>query len=670
MPTRTEMAAFQEQLNGLAKEIARLSDTDITEEDFFRQFLERTVAVLGVGGSVWKINNEGLEPPKKICHMNLQPAGLEDRGEQFHLMENAVKKVLESSQAIVLPAQGGSDVFDGGLGEVGANKSDHTILFIPILVTNQVKAIFILISPKDVDPRAVRGYLGFVQGLCDRAGRFLQRRQIGTLEGQLAQGDRLRQFVSALHSSLDPQRACYALANYAQELLGVYRCMAGTFSSRGKFRMEAVSGVESLAVKSSYIQSISVIARQVCRNNKVLLVENPNAAVRETSDTGDDLVTAARLYMLQAKSMVLGIFPITKDDRVVGALVVEKASEEDFSEVQRRRIEGMLVEASSALSNCLTYRNLPLSLLVRSLGAVRDKVYLMPKARKAFWLSVVLLVLLGPAFLTKQVKVIGTAELVPIEARTAYVQQEGVIETVSVQSGQKVKKGEVLAGLDKRIKESEIDQITEALGEAQTAYLNAQGNKAEMEQLRYRRKSLEAELNKCKLQLAQYEITAPVSGTVVTRQSQIEQLYSKPVFRGEAVLEIVPDDSPWQLLVHVPEDEAGELLRAYDKLEGDESLGAKVILNAYPDKTLDTKVLAVARKAHVLSTGQQKYRNVIEVRVEGPAALNKTSGPAEQENSIVPRQGMEGKVAIECGKRNLYYVATHEFIDFLRVSLF
>ena len=123
----------------------------------------------------------------------------------------------------------------------------------------------------------------------------------------------------------------------------------------------------------------------------------------------------------------------------------------------------------------------------------------------------------------------------------------------------------------------------------------------------------------------------------------------------------MPDESDWQLLVNVAEDTAGELLKVYDRLEPGRFLEAKIILNAYPDKTFRTKVLSVARRAHVLSTGQQKYRNVIEVRVEGPAELK---------DNIEPRQGMEGKVAIECGSRSLYYVVTHEFIDFIRVSMF
>ena len=44
--------------------------------------------------------------------------------------------------------------------------------------------------------------------------------------------------------------------------------------------------------------------------------------------------------------------------------------------------------------------------------------------------------------------------------------------------------------------------------------------------------------------------------------------------------------------------------------------------------------------------------------------------PEGLEEVVIPRQGMEGKVAIECGERTLFYALTHEFVNFVRVSLF
>ena len=50
-----------------------------------------------------------------------------------------------------------------------------------------------------------------------------------------------------------------------------------------------------------------------------------------------------------------------------------------------------------------------------------------------------------------------------------------------------------------------------------------------------------------------------------------------------------------------------------------------------------------------------------EVRVAEPSNLR---------SKVDLRKGLQGKVAIECGRRSLYYAMTHEFIDFVRVSFF
>ena len=152
-----------------------------------------------------------------------------------------------------------------------------------------------------------------------------------------------------------------------------------------------------------------------------------------------------------------------------------------------------------------------------------------------------------------------------------------------------------------------------------------------------------------------------MAGRVITSESVLQQLPSRPVNRGEPILEIVPLDSPWQLKVSIPEDEAGEFLDAYDELAPQESLTAEFILNAFPRITFQSQVVSVARRAQVPSTGQQKYRNVIEVRLAQPEGFK---------DQLDPLQGLQGKAAIQCRRRSLFYAVTHEFTNFIRVSLF
>lgn len=791
-----ELSSFQVNLAKLEQEIAELTWSDHDVETYFRTFLERTVSVMGAGGAVWRVTQAG--ELSFTAHMNLSAAGVEQGGSQEQLLRYALSTILDTKEPIVLPARQGSNVLDGGLGEAGANTSPHALLFVPILERMNLRAIFLLISPAEVDPRAMSGYLGFVEGLCDKAGRFLERKRIEDLETTMSRSNRVRQFICALHSSLDPRRTAYALANYGQELLGVYRCMAGTYDVRGKFRMLSVSGLESVAVKSSFIRGVSEIAKQVCRNDKPLLVENPDAA-RSAAEDADDLVTAGRMYMLQANSVILGVFPIRSEDRVVGAFVVEKAKDIPIHAGERRKIEGFLVEAGSAFANGMRYRYLPFSPLMRALGAIRDKAYRMTWVRRVVWTAILLGLVLLPMIVQRQVKVKGNAELEPTEARIAYVAQDGVIESlgssyfspdsftdpaglilklregenelssylwscipepqrekigmyagegyssgasrpvreeasvalaeimnrilegvciygsnrfegvelhadtlelvkryggqknavslnrwlleeaypqeiqasesVTLTMGTVVKKGSVLAKLDTKAIEQEINRVQSSIEQLDLVLRDERNKSRESRGDTLVRiasyvkefEVLKAELKKLELDKQQYYITSPIDGMVITRDSVLRTLLSRPMKRGEAMVEIVPQVTPWQLLVHVPEDEAGELLKAHRKLGPQECLKARVLLKAYPDEAFESEVISIATKAYVETTGEQKYRNVIEVRVAEPDDLRK---------EVDLRKGLQGKVAIECGRRSLYYVLTHEFIDYIYVTLF
>jgi SSS family transporter len=309
MSLGVQVNSFEDELQILEIRIDELSRAVDDADVFYKVFLENVVELLGVGGAVWQINEFG--EISCLNHMNLVIAGLDEQGNQFDLSQKALARVVESTSPVVLPGLDGSNMYDGGLGKDAINRTAHTLLYVPIFDENQLKHIFLLIAPADIDPRAIQGFLEFLNRLCRRVGVLLQRLRLRDTGQHLARAERLRDYYSALHCSLDPKRSCFALANYAQEMLGVYRCMAGSFNSAGKFRMQSVSGLETVAVKSSFIKSISSVARQVCRNKKSLLVDNPNAVLGSDHEAeGDDLIAEARLYMLQAKSMAMGVLCI------------------------------------------------------------------------------------------------------------------------------------------------------------------------------------------------------------------------------------------------------------------------------------------------------------------------------------------------------------------------
>ncbi len=651
---------FQGQLAALDQEINVITESEISYNEYFRIFLEKIVALLGTGGSVWQLDDNNL---KCVCHINQSVADIHEEGQLFQLHAKAILKVFEAGESIILPAHGSSDLFDGGLGKEAVNNSPYTLLYVPVKVTGEVNTVFTLISPEGVDPRAVRGYAGFVAGLCEKAGTFIMKDMLKSQKHHTQRTDRLRNFVSALHSELDLRRCCYAMANYSQELLNVYRCTAGSYSHSGKFRIYSVSGLESVAVKSAMLKDLETICREVCKNNKPLIVDNPHAAMKAETAGSDDLVTAARMHMIQAESLVMGIFPIkSPEGLVVGALIVEKAAEEEFSRSQLQQIDALMTEAGIAIRNCQKYKDLPMQTPMRALAAVRDKYLRTPKTKRVTIAALLLAVVAAPFIIPKTVKVVGNSELIAENTKYLYAQTDGIIESVNIPDDRIVKAGDVLAVFDTRIINTELTRIAGKIDETNIVLRQARSKGLGEEARRYElaTMALKAEQSKYQYMLENHEIKAPIDGYVTTRQSEIRELMKKPVNAGELVLEVIPETPTWEFQVHVPEDEAGNLLKAWHELKDTQTLKARLMMKAYPETVFDTEVLSLSTRAHVETTGEQKYRNVITAIVRQPEELK----------NYELRQGMEGKVAIECGDRSLFYALTHEFADFIRINTF
>jgi len=655
---------FQEQVNQLNQLIIELSAQDIKVDDYLKRFLDTLVQNLGDGGAIFHLFVE--DEISMACHTNLAAAQMDQNGAQQQLLSKVIQHVIEKNEPVVLPPAGESNLHDGGLAENAVNKSHHTIFFLPIALNERICAVLVMIMPQGMDPRSHATFLQVLTALCEHPSNFILKRQFGDYQARISDQDRLLKYYASLHENLDPRRSCYALANYAQSKLDVFRCMAATYSQSGKFKIESVSGLESVAVKSSFIKTISGVAKRVCENNKILLVDNPNAVLQAGNDNDDTLLASARLFMLESKSLVLGVFPISHNNIVVGCLIVEKAIDEVFDDYQLNNISAITKEASVALHNGLAHRDMPLSMATRGIATVRNKAYSMSGGRRTFWLCFWLFIILLPFMIRKDVKVTGSAELVPVLGQMAYAQVDGQIATIkpfTSNESRVVEAGEIIATLDTRVIDASLEEVENQISEAAMSHHAAlNSNALDVRKFESITKGLVARRDAYLVAKEYQTIKAPVGGKVINRDSYLRQLKSKPVSRGDAIVEIVPHDSQWELIVLVEEDKAGELLQAYDNLGEGETLTAKVILNAYLTEKFETNVISVASRAFVESTGQQKYRNVLEVRLAQPQRFKDLVSD--------PRQGLEGTVAIVCARKSLFYAVTHEFFNFIRVTLF
>ncbi|MDR0439800.1 MAG: efflux RND transporter periplasmic adaptor subunit, partial [Candidatus Accumulibacter sp.] len=226
--------------------------------------------------------------------------------------------------------------------------------------------------------------------------------------------------------------------------------------------------------------------------------------------------------------------------------------------------------------------------------------------------------------------------------RVAAAPFAGFLAAAFVRAGDEVTAGQVLARLDDRelvIEEarwtSERDQYANRLREA-TAKHELTG----MEVIGAQYRQAEAQRKLVTGKIARAELTAPFDGVVVS--GDLSQQIGAPVEEGQTLFEVAPLSS-YRVILQVDEREIRHVAIGQS--------GALVMTGIAGEPM----PFEVAKLTPVASA--QDGRNVF--RVE--AALSEASPRL--------RPGMEGVGKIEVGRRSPWWVATHGFVDWLRLWL-
>jgi putative peptide zinc metalloprotease protein len=230
----------------------------------------------------------------------------------------------------------------------------------------------------------------------------------------------------------------------------------------------------------------------------------------------------------------------------------------------------------------------------------------------------------------------------------------GFIREVSVQDGQQVARGEVLARLENPPLEVELESLRHRLSaiRLEESTVIHEGTAAGASEARSVRRQFEAAEAKAATDVAALELIAPVSGVVIGRD--LREKAGTLLRRGDLFCEILPE-GPMQALVALNEDDAG-LVQA----------GQKVVfkLRSLPDRTFRGEVLSVdvapARELPHQSLGEQAGGTVPSVLVPDtnpdssraiPAHAIYQARVAVDNFDGVLRPGMSGRIKIECGTK-------------------
>ena len=275
----------------------------------------------------------------------------------------------------------------------------------------------------------------------------------------------------------------------------------------------------------------------------------------------------------------------------------------------------------------------------------------------------------------------GRGSLLPEERRTIYAPIAGKIIEVPVEHGDIVKKGDVIARLESKDLQKELNKLITERDKALSQKLIAQTQddkssysqsdqdmqyqvKSQLAEARLTYKSAGEQIEIVQEQIDLMTIKSPQDGIITTWEVK-KNLMGRPVEIGHELLNVaaIGADSDWVLEVDVPDDDMGPILMAQSKLKQEIAAGTKqpgAVLKAYfhvatnPENKYEGYVRRIAAKAE---TVEQKH--VVKVTVGFDEAVRRELLTRNQEL----RPGAEVRARVDCGKTRLSYYLLRKVVQ-------
>lgn len=347
------------------------------------------------------------------------------------------------------------------------------------------------------------------------------------------------------------------------------------------------------------------------------------------------------LLAISGAAQVISI-PLMQTAQCLGVVIIERQEDVPFKDPELKWLDAFAAMMAPVIAQRLLAER---SLLARLADHVHDGLNRLFGPRHLVWKAgasalVVASVLLAviPIHYRVTAKTVIEGEI----QRVAAAPFEGFVAAAFVRAGDTVRAGQALARLDDRelrIEEakwsSERDQYDNKLREAM-----ANHDLTSVRVVEAQLRESEAQLKLVTDKIARARLTAPFDGLVVS--GDLSQQIGAPVEQGKKLFEIAPLHS-YRVILQVDERD----IRAVHPGQP-----GRLVITGIAGETMPLRVAKVTPVATA-----QDGKNFF--RVE--AALG--SGDPRL------RPGMEGVAKIAVGTRSLWWVLTHSFTDWLRLTL-
>ncbi len=267
-------------------------------------------------------------------------------------------------------------------------------------------------------------------------------------------------------------------------------------------------------------------------------------------------------------------------------------------------------------------------------------------------------ILAGLAFLAFpvpfQIEVDG--RLMPVNTRAVFAPVDGIVSVIPVQHGSAVASGATLLELRSPTLDAERERILGEISElkarlATLQVMRAQGRRpsgespgdlsAQEEQVQLALNSAERQRELIERQFSQLRIHSPINGAV-DRWDLVESLASRPVVRGQHLLDVLDVAGDWELELEIPDRSIASVIAARS---GGASLPVTYVLRTDPHGEHRATLTSVDDRTQVSPQGQL----VVHATAQLPA-----------DATVTRRAGASILARIECGRCTRAYSWFHE----------
>lgn len=636
-----------QSLQKLSTELARMAGSPASDQEVLKGVLSLLVsATEALGGAIWLVaRREGRDLSLKIGASQRieEAAGNADSAQRQQVLRAASEVILSSQPLVLMPAPSGQDTVTPG---VLVNLGPHGIVGVPLRSGDDHLGAVQLWFPQQSDPKKLAELALMLQVLMTELGPRLRARQMRELGAQSQRQQQLLQMAQDMTGQLNPEQGARLATAHARELLGINR-VSLLIRQGDRWRVIGISGQPQVESRSEPVTRM------------IKLAEN------EASDQIQVMTAVTHnAYFLDTQMQSIALVPLRDgaDGRVLGVMLCESTDVATFGP------EGKAVDprppalalaqwladlTGRSLKAALVYQSLPFAPLLAQLGHWRDSATTTQRRRWLSWLIVSAVILVIAFLWPLQVKIEGDCTLLPRQRALVTTEAAGRVDEVLVREGERVKKSQVIARLDTRRLQTELDSSTQSRKrlEAEAERQRGQGKEALA-----RIASLEAQATaetekRLRLEIDLAALRAPMDGVLMTKEVHLRS--GTFLQAGEMFAEVATTDS-WDLRVEIAEADIAQIKEA---LSDSASREVHYLLYTQSSRPL---IAALKSKSQISpALHSSKEGGVFSI------TLPQVTLPADLQPLMRP--GLTGRAKIELDRRAAGRVLLRKFIRWLQM---